>query len=409
MDSSSEKPAPNAPRDTTVKRQPENHKAEKSPSVDPQPENNKTENISSVDDQVEKYKSDRSLSVYYHLETSDSNESDSFLPINREITDPPYQFGSVFTAYYHTSPKLSPECKTEGYPDTSRYTEHPYPEHSARTTGTDSHLASIDLHVEKLIRTGKGYRAQLLAVSLCGSSGDYQYLQWELPSKTLLAAKIFDPYHFAKRKSRYQRAVRSMARMYSTECQAYKILTEFQGSSIPKYYGSYYLSLPLSDQSAKEQARTVYMVLMQYIDGQPLCDISPDQVNRLIRQQIVHRIIEIETMIFQRGIRLDDLAGRNIMVVGLLTSNPQIAFVDFADVLVISLQDKSQSPLEIQPDSDFEDEWSSTTIERWDSPVEGVGEWVDWEWRPWLKRLFGSTCSETTISFLESEGYETSY
>lgn len=95
--------------------------------------------------------------------------------------------------------------------------------------------------------------------------------------------------------------------------------------------GSYSLDIPL----ASGASRTVRLILLEYMPGVPMNLLQPTDFSRRIRKKVMKAIVNAESQIYKRDIRLMDLHPRNILVQGLIehtTPNPQVTFVDFVNV-----------------------------------------------------------------------------
>lgn len=98
---------------------------------------------------------------------------------------------------------------------------------------------------------------------------------------------------------------------YTRKVAAYKALSDFQGSIIPQYYGSYSLDIPLEEM---EDKRNVRLILIKYILGMSIQKAIPDGISQELRQSITKSFVEFDTLVYARNILLRDLQPRNIMV-----------------------------------------------------------------------------------------------
>jgi hypothetical protein len=127
---------------------------------------------------------------------------------------------------------------------------------------------TLDLEIEKTIRTGDRLRAQVFMVTLCGSSGK-SICSLPIPT-TGLVAKVFDPLYWDENGGSSDPFC-CMDRLYTHESHAYEAVKGLQGLEIPRYYGSYSISLPISPGS--QQNREVRMILIEFINGPSMGDI----------------------------------------------------------------------------------------------------------------------------------------
>ncbi|OQD82898.1 hypothetical protein PENANT_c019G07586 [Penicillium antarcticum] len=106
------------------------------------------------------------------------------------------------------------------------------------------------------------------------------------------------------------------------------ILHEFQGTHIPKLYGSFSRSIPVPEQ--KDSSRDVRLILIELVPGTSMQQDYPDLYSTKSRQKIIKQIIKIETRFYARSVGLTNLAPRNVMMTD--DEDPtQLVFLDFGD------------------------------------------------------------------------------
>ncbi|CAI7626392.1 unnamed protein product [Penicillium manginii] len=159
-----------------------------------------------------------------------------------------------------------------------------------------------------------------------------------------------------------------MDRLYTHESHAYEAVKGLQGLEIPRYYGSYSISLPISPGS--QQNREVRMILIEFINGPSMGDIWGTLV---ITSQ------------------LEDLAPRNVMLVGPV-EQAGVVFVDFGDVLLKLCRANSVTEVE----SRYLGQYVSPLLRWVHSPPSEFFRMVGWDWQSWVEREFANT--ESTIT-----------
>ena len=76
---------------------------------------------------------------------------------------------------------------------------------------------------------------------------------------------------------------------HSHEVDAYKFLKEHHGNEVPRYYGSYSLSLSIDP----ERRRTVRLILIDFVEGTTMSKVNPTYHSRPAREKLVKRIIDV--------------------------------------------------------------------------------------------------------------------
>ena len=112
-----------------------------------------------------------------------------------------------------------------------------------------------ELEIVRLVRAGDQHGAQLLAVR-------------DIPSDTDLLAKFYDPLYFDHEQDEADPFL-CVDRAYTHESAVYTKIADFQGSIIPKYYGSFSLSLPVDHMNSRE----VRLILMENVPGISMQDL----------------------------------------------------------------------------------------------------------------------------------------
>lgn len=89
-----------------------------------------------------------------------------------------------------------------------------------------------------------------------------------------------------------------MDKYYTHEANTYMVLDELQGQQIPRYYGSYSLSLTVDSS----RTRTVRMILVEYIQGITGADVQPETLSQSARQRILMSIVDFESRIHEEDL-----------------------------------------------------------------------------------------------------------
>jgi hypothetical protein len=132
-----------------------------------------------------------------------------------------------------------------------------------------------------------------------------------------IVAKIFDPlYHDHDERSAGPFLLADAT--YAQEAAAYAKLAKLHGGVVPRYYGSYSLSVHEPSVAA---ARTVRVVLMEYVRGRALHALDPAHFSQSARDSIIGDIIDAETAVFAQGVLYHNLVPRSVLVVGPLLSS----------------------------------------------------------------------------------------
>lgn len=203
---------------------------------------------------------------------------------------------------------------------------------------------------------------------------------------------------------------------YAREVAAYKRLESVgeTGRSVPKFYGSWTLKLPITSRAVAYQ-RPVRVLLIEHLEGLDLRSSriqndclaynGPDAFHlpEDYRLEVLARVLDIHTRSMHWGVNHEDLASRNVMVVtdtsAMLSAGnnsiitvPRVVLVDFNVSTVYSCTVMGKHPLEnlARPVNPMELFW------KWSLAVDFEG-WVPREWedserfqQQWLLRRFGS-------------------
>jgi hypothetical protein len=106
---------------------------------------------------------------------------------------------------------------------------------------------------------------------------------------------------------------------------------------------------------------------------------------------MMRMIIDLETRIFEQNVKLEDLAPRNVMLVGPV-EQAGVVFVDFGDVLLKLCRANSVTEVE----SRYLGQYVSPLLRWVHSPPSEFFRMVGWDWQSWVEREFANT--ESTIT-----------
>jgi serine/threonine protein kinase len=233
-----------------------------------------------------------------------------------------------------------------------------------------------ELEIIKLVRAGDQHGAQLLTVRVLTST-------YDLPSDTDLLAKFYDPLYFDHEQDDADPFL-CVDSAYTHESAVYQKLADFQGSIIPKYYGSFSLSLPIDHMNSRE----VRLILMENVPGISMHDLNPSNFTKSERQAIMKAIIDSETALYNHEVRHRDIYPRNILV---LPSDHarKVVLVDFGKAWT------SRSPFP-EWEEKFLPGIPISPLLRWIKPREWFDGWVDWDWMAWVEQHYEHTRGSIT-------------
>ncbi|CAN6673332.1 hypothetical protein TRVA0_048S00694 [Trichomonascus vanleenenianus] len=107
---------------------------------------------------------------------------------------------------------------------------------------------------------------------------------------------------------------------YTREVRAYQELSELQGGSVPKFYGSFSLDVHIPESflmgidNRDLKTRQVRLILTEYIPGSSMYRANPKNYSQQARQQVIKSLIDFDSEAFQRNVILRDLWPRNVII-----------------------------------------------------------------------------------------------
>ncbi|KAI9674981.1 MAG: hypothetical protein M1817_001387 [Caeruleum heppii] len=227
----------------------------------------------------------------------------------------------------------------------------------------------------------------------------------DIAGQRTLIAKFYDPLYY---KHGYPEDIdgdpfRCAEHDYSHEAAVYEDLGALQGKIVPQYYGSYTCNL-----TGSEWARSVYLIIIDFVSGVCMRDLDPRELSQPQRQTIMKTIIDAESEIYMHGVIHRDLHPRNFL---LSIDNERgdvnrIVFVDFGNsdvrrILPGAYHKSRPSGVRVSPllrwdermrrhDQFLEQRWIE---DRWVD-----FSWIDWDWQPWLVNCWGDSTHYAKIT-----------
>ncbi|KAJ9284666.1 hypothetical protein DTO021C3_7793 [Paecilomyces variotii] len=308
----------------------------------------------------------------------------------------PYVKGHRFTVRSQNPPAPAPiteSCSLTKEADIERRTVPPLQRCILHPPvgGSDGH-SMVTFEVSHEIRAGEDHSAQIVAVNILNTSPDCPKT---LQGVTTAVAKLYDPLYFDHSDDDTDPFL-CVKCHYSREAASYARLSDLQGTVIPAYYGSYSLELPVDEPSSK--TRTVRLIMIEYISGFSMRELRPRDFSQLQRKQIIKQIIDGESAIYTRDVRLSDLHPRNVMVEQDPNSKEnrikRVILLDFGTNILsrhwLGIPEEEQKLLPgtyISPLLRWHKVWRM---------VNSFSDWVDWDYQPWLRAEYAHTASSVT-------------
>ncbi|MCJ1472556.1 hypothetical protein MMC13_001205 [Lambiella insularis] len=269
----------------------------------------------------------------------------------------------------------------------------------------------IELYITAAIRTGTPYRAQIVRVEVPAFS----------ESERNLVAKFYDPLQTEDSQDPEVNSFYMADDHYVTETAAYDKLKSLQGTSIPKFYGTYTCDLPTG---LGNSTRSIRLILIEYIQGTVMSSFSESTVcdlSQAARQNIMYKIVDSESRAYAAGVRHFDLHPRNVILevefrqdTGPCIGNGEVNF-KLADptlrLRLIDFANAKLAPFHYEPEEFVRRQRNRAVspLLRWHVKMrlhqdfQDAG-WVDWDWQKWTKECWGkSTFYEPVTRRAEDE------
>ncbi|KAL3261939.1 hypothetical protein ABHI18_003301 [Aspergillus niger] len=249
--------------------------------------------------------------------------------------------------------------------------------------GTDG-SRFLNIQLTEAIQTGQGKRSQVYAVR-CTDSND----PLGLPTNHTIVAKFYDPTYYEIEYLSDNPFVEA-GYEYSHESAIYTRCSEIQGTSIPRFFGSYTLRIT---RPGEQTTRLVRLILIEYINGMPMSQLIPGTFTRQQRQSILRQIVDAESALYAKDILLRDFHQRNIVI------EPNEVKEGGGVRAVIIDQGLSTIGRTWRPwDKEYEDQWFPgvyiSPLLRWRVSYgrhEKFEDWIDWQWQDWLEMEWKDT------------------
>lgn len=345
--------------------------------------------------------------------------------------EPPYVKGSQFTVHLHRPPPPTPIIRNNCINTTTDIEERRGIDSIDKALERCNRHPPLPGNLEKpcyvrleligpVVQVGDGRNAQVVIVRVLHKSEGFNTLQKEKEVQPFqigahLIAKIYDPLYFNDEEGHLNPFL-CVDWHYTHESRAYHVLSKMQGKEIPKFYGSYSIELP----SVGHTFRSVRLLLIQRIRGPNLSAMNAKAFSQERRKGIMRSIIDFESRVYEHDILLADSFPRNIMMKLPQSTldadsdederlgDERLIFIDFAAAIFGRIRDDPIPP-EYKPNL-FLGQYVSPLL-RWKlTPTYNFGEWVDWDWLPWLKTVFEHTIDTITpemqLAYRDDYDYE---
>lgn len=331
------------------------------------------------------------------LEDSPESNANVTHPFDERKPRIPYVKGWHFTVQNHTPPRptvneIPMSCEFKNREDAIKVERlHPIERCLQYPPLPGSYSScSLELQIRGTIRIGDRHHSQVVLVEVIAASPSVNGLS----QGQCVVAKLYDPMYIDDDEF-FINPFLVAEKGYTFETATYMDLSDLQGSSIPRYYGSYSLDIPLGSETTDK--RSVRLILIEFIPGLSMQKTDPDQFPQENRQNIMKFLVEFETLVYSRDILLRDLHPRNVMV----TTDGHVVVIDFADADIgwgaLSAQSLFNS-------FQFHRDNYVPPLVRWheDQNLEDeFYDWIDWDWQPWLQKEFADTAESITPGMLE--------
>lgn len=284
----------------------------------------------------------------------------------------PYTVGSCLKAHPHT-PQPPDNDNFPGYEfnyshNSEKNTVRPFQRcllHPPWPGKTESGV--VEFKIVDWMQAGDPNDAQVVAIRILNSTVD-------LPTDMDILAKIYDPLYFNHIPNNVD-IFRYTDYCYRRESAAYKHLADLQGNIIPKYYGSFTISLPGDGNISRD----VRMILLEIVPGPSMDKLDPSSLKQSERQEIMKAVVDSDRAVYARKVTNRDVSPRNIL---LPLKQPhrdrRAVMVDFGiSCISPDLDDKNLAGLAHPPKRLY----FFDTYNFW--------EWIDWDWDEWIHEQYG--------------------
>jgi hypothetical protein len=249
--------------------------------------------------------------------------------------------------------------------------------------GSDGNDLSIIKIIEEL-HVGYGKRAQLVVAKVVESPESLC-----LPVNQNMFAKIYDLLYYGDTLSE-EDPFFGVDYDYTHECAAYRHLSDVQGSIIPRYFGSFTLTVPVYECS-----RVVRLILIEQIDGLFMDRLDPRKYSREERQEIMKQIINGESSVYTKNVSHEDLRPQNVIIESGDIRTCRVVLVDLGKSVI----GRSRNPHDKKEEQRYLPGTAISPLLRWNVHYcrqTYFNEWINWPWQSWLENQYKET--ESTIT-----------
>ncbi|KAK9362912.1 hypothetical protein V1504DRAFT_438149 [Lipomyces starkeyi] len=243
--------------------------------------------------------------------------------------------------------------------------------------------ATVDLKIVDIVRAGDQRSSQLVTVQVVNVDPPGSSLPL---SNITLMAKIYDPLYFDHEQDDADPFL-CVDRAYCREVAAYKALSELQGTTIPRYYGSYSFDLPAGDATT----RSLRMILIEVVPG----------------SFIMKAIVDAESLLYTHNVLHGDVHQRNILILDTSReiSARQVVLVDLGRARIgrSTRLDDPEYEKKYLPGVPIGPllRWSKAWFKLRD--YECFEPWIDWDWQSWLEQNYGIIdSSDASMAYMKS-------
>lgn len=160
---------------------------------------------------------------------------------------------------------------------------------------------AVEFKIVDRVQAGDPNNSQVVAIRILNSTID-------LPTDMDILAKIYDPLYFNHIQDDVD-IFRYNDLCYRVENTTYKHLTGLQGSIVPKYYGSFTISVPVDG----DNPRDVRLILQEIVRGASMENLDPSSFNQAERQEMMKAIVDSERAVYAHKVINGDMHPRNIL------------------------------------------------------------------------------------------------
>ncbi|PWY64966.1 hypothetical protein BO94DRAFT_504973 [Aspergillus sclerotioniger CBS 115572] len=230
----------------------------------------------------------------------------------------------------------------------------------------------LRLKICDTIRVGDGKTSQIVLVDVI--SGEL--------SKTHIVAKLYDPLYYDHSNDDVDPFI-FIDVEYTRENAAYRYLHGKKQNGIPDFYGSYSMDIRYSDH----QSRTVRLILLEYISGDFMTTLDPNNFCDRFWKTVMKQIVDLESQLYKINLRHGDVHPRNVIIKNhdIKLAEPGVIFIDFGFASI----GRSPNPQNNIYEKKFLPGVYISPLLRWfkargREPICNFENWITWDWNGWL-------------------------